>query len=181
MRTPLLLLLAATLQAEVRETTRVCFRKPSIDLFVLAQVKLMSARIFDQATVDIQWSLSMRECPSRAIQVDIRENAPRNLAPKAMASARPFEGRSIEIFLDRVTENYPGLDIRRKLAFVLAHEIMHLLQGVDTHAPEGIMKARWDDGDYQGMYSGSFRFMPGDLSLMRESFRRRRLAAETRN
>ena len=54
----------------------------------------------------------------------------------------------------------------RLLSYVLAHEIAHILQGVDRHSETGIMKASWDEGDYFDMGRGRLKFTPSDIDLI---------------
>ena len=44
------------------------------------------------------------------------------------------------------------------LAYVAAHEIGHLLLGNRAHTPWGLMKAKWDREDYEGMEQNRCRF-----------------------
>ena len=55
----------------------------------------------------------------------------------------------------------------RLLAYVLAHEIAHVLQAVDRHSETGVMKASWDKGDYFSMGRGRLKFTPSDIGLIR--------------
>jgi hypothetical protein len=49
---------------------------------------------------------------------------------------------------------------------VLAHEIVHMLQGVNLHSSSGIMKPRWDSRDYVDMQRGRLNFTEEDIRLI---------------
>ena len=59
------------------------------------------------------------------------------------------------------------------LAYVLVHEIAHILQGVARHSETGIMKARWTAEDYQQMWLARFTFEPRDIWLIQRGLRSR--------
>jgi hypothetical protein len=71
------------------------------------------------------------------------------------------------VFYDRIQKKMGNAEAPRLLAYVLAHEIAHVLQGVDSHSPTGIMKADWDGGDYFDMSRGRVKFTPSDIRLIR--------------
>lgn len=52
-------------------------------------------------------------------------------------------------------QNFPWVTI---LAYAAAHEIGHLLLGNQAHTPQGLMKAKWDREDYEGMNQGRCHF-----------------------
>jgi hypothetical protein len=53
------------------------------------------------------------------------------------------------------------------LAHVLVHEITHLIQGINRHSDRGVMKARWDEDDYEQMRSRRLAFTEYDIRLIR--------------
>jgi predicted Zn-dependent protease len=52
------------------------------------------------------------------------------------------------------------------LAYVLAHEIVHILEGTGRHSATGIMKAQWTPEDYSGIASGKLTFASEDIELL---------------
>ena len=52
------------------------------------------------------------------------------------------------------------------LAHVLVHEIAHILQGINRHSDEGVMKAHWDANDYHLMQSKPLFFTPKEIDLI---------------
>ncbi len=99
-----------------------------------------AARIFATIGVKIDWR-TRRCCPSaEAIEIDYQHLTPEELRPRVLAFAFPFQKRRIVILYDRVTELAASnrMTVNRLLAYVLLHEITHVLQGVDTHSASGI-------------------------------------------
>jgi hypothetical protein len=52
------------------------------------------------------------------------------------------------------------------LAHVLAHEITHILQGVSRHSESGVMKATWDQRDFEKMAWKPLTFTERDVMLI---------------
>jgi hypothetical protein len=59
------------------------------------------------------------------------------------------------------------------LGHVLAHEIGHILQGVERHSSTGLMKERWDYRDYVEMQRQPLRFTAEDLLLIQQGLKNR--------
>jgi hypothetical protein len=91
---------------------------------------------------------------------------PANEHPGALACAQPFRG-GIRVFYDRV-QGYPPSIRARLLAYVLAHEITHVLEGRARHSESGIMKAHWDAGDMRQMGAKRLTFTAFDVLLIRQ-------------
>jgi hypothetical protein len=79
-----------------------------------------------------------------------------------------FEGVHIRIFVDHVAENAHRLAPLGTflLAHVMVHEITHMLQGVNRHSQEGIMKATWTQAEIQRMVVSPLSFAPEDIRLI---------------
>jgi hypothetical protein len=58
-------------------------------------------------------------------------------------------------------------------AYVMAHEIAHVLEGVSRHSAEGVMKARWENSDYRQMESGTLSFDSADADLIHAALEKR--------
>jgi hypothetical protein len=108
---------------------------------------------------------------ARDIALEIVPHAPHNVNDVALAMAMPYtdSGVRILIFYDRVDpllqgHHAPGATI---LAYVLAHEIGHVLEGVARHSETGIMRARWTDNDLRQMGIGVLSFTTEDVRLIR--------------
>jgi hypothetical protein len=66
----------------------------------------------------------------------------------------------------------------RVLGHTAVHEIGHLLLGSDAHHYNGIMRARWDDFDWQRMIAGTLLFTKDQAGLLRQSISVRYQLAE---
>ena len=93
-------------------------------------------------------------------------DTPATLLPGALASALPYERIHIRVFLDRVKEAVGPGAMPFLLGHVLAHELGHLLQGIDRHSETGVMKAQWDLDDYKRMVSSPLAFTDEDVILI---------------
>jgi hypothetical protein len=103
-----------------------------------------------------------------SIELQLDAKAPPQLHSEALAFAMPFgvSGIRIRIFYDRVNQASAGAGPGTVLAYVMAHETAHVLQGVSRHSTAGIMKAQWQESDYRQMKSGTLPFDPTDVELM---------------
>jgi hypothetical protein len=62
---------------------------------------------------------------------------------------------------------------------VLTHEITHVLEQIDRHSPDGIMKANWDSRDKELMKSHSLPFAAIDVELIHAGIAKRMQPAVT--
>lgn len=78
----------------------------------------------------------------------------------------PFDVTRIVLLYDRVL-SAAGPDLAPALlGHVLAHEIVHILQGVNAHSASGLMKPHWDRRDYEDMQRAPLPFTQVDLTLI---------------
>lgn len=96
-------------------------------------------------------------------------NTPEKFSPNIFAYALVFEGVHIRIFVDHVANRAHRATplATYLLAHVMVHEITHMLEGVNDHSPEGIMKATWTEADIKGMVAKPLSFTPADIRLIR--------------
>jgi hypothetical protein len=133
-----------------------------------AAARTAAARLFLRAGVKLEWHLGPHFCQAhkdQAIMVSLSMNTPKDLLPGALAYALPYEGVHIRVFYDRMAGAKPDLR-RHLLAYVLVHEITHVLERTVRHSDSGIMKARWDDEDFRLMPGGGLRFTVEDIELL---------------
>jgi hypothetical protein len=100
------------------------------------------------------------------IVVTVSNVTPRDLHGGALAYALPYERTHIVLFYDRVLNTVGPNSVPALLGHVLAHEIVHILQGVAVHSATGIMKERWDSQDYAEMQRGRLKFTRDDIDLI---------------
>ena len=172
---------AADVERMVDSTMLVCYR-PANGSEGLTQLQGRGAAtmILRQAGVRLVWKTTNRACAASAnsITIAISDNTPAAELPGALAYARVYEGKQIVVFMDRVSSAVEPRSVPVLLGHVLAHEIVHQLQGVARHSEEGVMKARWGGSDYKDMGYKHLRFTEGDIMLIQAGMdKRTRLAA----
>jgi hypothetical protein len=59
------------------------------------------------------------------------------------------------------------------LAYIMAHEIAHALEGIAHHAPTGVMKAEWNFEDLKEIRVGTLEFDTSDVELIRAGIEER--------
>ena len=117
--------------------------------------------------IDVQLELRTgNDCSAGVIQISLSMSTPKSQLPRALAYALPYEGTHIVIFYDRVLQLQPRL-VPTVTAHVMAHEIAHVLEGVNRHSKTGLMKAYWDEDDYSEMAWKPLPFAPEDVMLIR--------------
>jgi hypothetical protein len=128
----------------------------------------VAADIFATIGVTLNWVRPGRDCPADSIRVALTRYTPDTLLPGALAYAKPYQGSEIRIFIDRVASacDYPPKLCGRILGHVMAHEIGHMLQGVSRHSSEGVMKPKWNPGDFATMRMKLLPFIPLDVGLI---------------
>jgi hypothetical protein len=142
--------------------------------FVLNRARDMAGKMFAEIGVTLVWRGS-RGCPAAAIRITFSQKTSPTLLPGAFAYALPYEGAHIEVFFDRVlAEVAEPSRVPPLLAHVLVHEISHILGGTDYHSTTGVMKAHWDERDYEQMADRFLKFTSKDVTLIQTGLARRR-------
>lgn len=128
--------------------------------------RMLAASIFADAGVKPEWR-GTAHCPEGALVASLSDRTPERLNPDALGYAKPFEGTHIVILLDRVQEMFRPEAQPTILAYVLVHEITHILEGLCSHSKSGIMKAHWTEEDYRRMSGIRLRFSPEEIEMIR--------------
>ena len=164
---------AGTKEQGPKRVLTVCL-EPDSDAKMIVRAEATAAQILRQADVRLEWRNDHRRCiqARHGIVVTILLDTPKNLHPGALAYAREFEGTHIVLFYDRVIKTVIPPTVPFLLGHVLAHEIVHVLQRVDHHSSEGVMKAHWGAKDYAGMQLG-LKLAQEDLDLIEDGLRYR--------
>jgi hypothetical protein len=160
---------ASTVTLEVRQPVVVCMQAGVASPWVVTRAEAIAAQIFAGVGVRIEWKHGERYCKSRSEQtiiVSLSTGAPATRVPGALAYAQPYEGVHIEVFFDRILKTVDPLRVPGLLGHVLAHEITHILQGVNRHSEEGVMKAHWDERDHIEMNWKPLPFTAEDADLI---------------
>lgn len=116
--------------------------------------------IFARIGVELDWRCGQSPSASSVpIVVELADGTPSRLLPGALGFARPYEGIHIRVFYDRIRTSPRPVDL---LAYVLAHEIGHILTRSDSHSNSGVMKAYWTRADMNAIFSRTLHFAPED-------------------
>jgi len=135
----------------------------------LERTKAITSHIFLAIHVKVAWidfHLQRTAPQDGTIVVNFRMGTPIVFQPHALARSYPYEGTHVEVFYDRVQQLATANRISVLLAYVLAHEIAHVLEGTVAHSRTGIMKAGWDVGDFDQMAQGNLAFTDPDIHLI---------------
>ena len=137
----------------------------STSVTYLAQAE--ASKLLARAAIQVEWTHG-RSCQSgAAIHVHLTVQTPDNLLPGALAFCQPAIRDDIRILYDRVQSTVSPAHEPHLLAYVLVHEIVHILEGEARHSSTGIMKAEWTPEDYAAMASGKLTFTAEDVELVR--------------
>jgi hypothetical protein len=106
------------------------------------------------------------EASGRQILLRLSDRTNPALLKHALGFARPFAhgGVRVTIFYDRVEEMQPGGDgTGIVLGHIMTHELTHVLEAQNAHTESGIMRSRWNDGDFRAMRMGGLYFSDADI------------------
>jgi fructose-specific component phosphotransferase system IIB-like protein len=135
----------------------------------------MSTGIFNAIGISMKWKeVRNRKTDSACanIRVEFLATAPPTLLSGALGYATPYQlnGTRVVIFIDRVLRGQrTGTKAEADLAFVMAHEVGHILQGVSRHSDAGIMKSH---SPTTNILATELRFSREDASLIHAGLRR---------
>jgi hypothetical protein len=125
-----------------------------------------ASRLLASAAVHVEWIHGSACQTSAAIQVHLTVQTADNLMPGALAFCQPAASDEIRVLYDRDQATVSPAHEPRLLAYVLAHEIAHILEGTGRHSATGIMKANWTPEDFSDIASGKLTFASEDIHLV---------------
>lgn len=162
--------------------------EPNQELRISAnRIRSLVSAIYSQIGVNLTWQAGSSECgqsPRTTVKVRWAKRAPANSPPGTLAASHPFEPSEslitiyevpLQQFLNRYA-NAPDI----VLSYVLAHELAHVMQGLDHHSDSGIMKANWSYGEYHRMLSRNLTFTAEDVELIHIGLAAKRSKLSTR-
>jgi hypothetical protein len=135
------------------------------DIFTALRAQTLASKMFAEIDVKVAWHQG-NSCPADALRIRLSTNTPVDLHPGAFAYALPYEGTHIVVFYDRIRSAVEPVAVACLLAHVLAHEITHILQGVNRHSASGVMKAHWEPDDFRKMKRRLLSFTEEDVTLI---------------
>ena len=142
---------AQALPAAPDRKVTVCFAHDAgVPFDVIGRAEAAASLIYRQIGVSLEWRST--RCPGGSIQIGLQFVTPRTDHPGAFAYALPYEGTHIVVFYDRVAATARDHQSTASLlGHVMAHEIGHILEGIDRHSESGLMKANWSADEIQLM------------------------------
>jgi hypothetical protein len=176
---------ASQMTAEPVRLTVSVYNDANVPASVMAFAEVTAARIFRQAGLVVKWvvcspapdptpeSICCRKAqfPSH-LQVRIMSQ-PRNAPPSTFGVsylAGDGTGCYSDIFFTRILNLHSssGQDIGAILGHVMAHEIAHLLLGMNSHSSFGIMRAQWQKEELLKASMGELLFTDDESQVMRQ-------------
>jgi hypothetical protein len=143
---------------------------------IVGTAKTLTNQMFAKIRVRLQWH-EPPVCPASAanpVFVTLQTRTPESDFHGALGVALPLEGSHAWVFYDRVQRASPDdTHLAALLAHVMAHEIAHVLQGVNRHSESGILKAHWSGTDCARMASFPLMFTREDAILIRHGLEER--------
>ena len=126
------------------------------------------ARIFADAGLGVEWTES-ETAPNITVRIVTSALAYAGRSSSVMGVAlRKPSGGTAQIFLKQVQDfarTYDG-DMSILLAYVIAHEIGHLLLPRMPHSPTGLMKGDWDRTLVREAAAGSLTFTDAQIQRL---------------
>lgn len=140
---------------------------PGNDGAIFNPGRAAATQIMKHAGIRLNWRVAERACTEgKGIVVRVSRATPLNQHPGAMAYAMPFDRTHIVLLYDRVLNCADPNPVPSLLGYVLAHEIVHILQGLNQHSAIGIMKDHWNKQDYADMQGARLKFTKDDIDLI---------------
>jgi len=151
---------------------------------VLALAEQTASQIFSSAGVDVVWINCIAGPSTTPDQGCSKSYGPRDLVlritfhvSRATSDATfgvawladDGSGRYADVFWTRAQElcTNSNADLGQILGSVMAHEMGHLLLGVNSHSVTGLMQARWRGGELHRVAMGTLLFSPEQGNRMR--------------
>jgi hypothetical protein len=154
---------AGEMEQSAKQTVTVCMQMEAEMELHLAQA--IATKVFAGIGVRLDWRGDQQSCEPGAILISLAGGTRKNFHTGALAFSSPHEG-NIQVFYDRVRKGFEARRMPYVLAHVLVHEIAHILQGVSRHSDSGIMKAEWNEKDFNRMAWSQLAFTEEDERLI---------------
>jgi hypothetical protein len=155
---------------------------------VLGPGETLVSDTFSKVGVNITWHTgsppkNYRSGAGRTVfSIRWADRVPATSNVSALAVARPYSPvASITLYeesLRRFLNHYRGTE-NIVFGYVVAHELAHLMQGLNRHSDSGILKAQWSYKDVYQMASGSLDFTAYDVQLIHDGLNARMSRSQT--
>jgi hypothetical protein len=151
----------------------------------MASAEVTASRIFRQAGLLVTWltcAPSLETTPESLAgtetefpsHLEVRiVSQPKNASPSTFGVSylgADGTGCYSDVFFTRIVKlhSISRQDIGAILGHVMAHEIAHLLLGMNSHSPFGIMRAQWQKEELLKASKGELLFTLKESQLMRQ-------------
>ena len=136
---------------------------------VLEQSQEEVTRIFAGAGLAVRWTETAPRFTVQIVPQVLGFDQP--ASPVMGVALRRANGSMAQIFFRQVREfaRAYDVDLGTMLAYVIAHEIGHLLMPGNAHSPTGVMQAEWDKALVHDATRGSLTFTEAQAARIRGS------------
>ncbi len=136
---------------------------------VLEQSQDEVTRIFADAGLAVRWTETAPRFTVHLVSQVL--GYARALSPVMGVALRRANGSEAQVFFRQVHDfaRTCHVDVSTMLAYVIAHEIGHLLLPGDAHSPTGVMQAGWDKALVHDAARGSLTFTEAQAARIRAS------------
>jgi hypothetical protein len=135
--------------------------------FGVQRAQVLAAQILSAAGVHLEWDARAPE-----IEIQLEGPVPADFRVGSLGYAEPFSRSRVRIHV--LYGRVLAIDSRGGssaiLAHVLAHEILHVLEGNAGHSGDGLMKAHWSKDDLSEMTHRLLPVSDLDRALIRMHF-----------
>ena len=136
---------------------------------VVEQSQDQVTRIFADAGLAVRWTATAPRFTVHLVSQVL--GYARALSPVMGVALRRANGSEAQVFFRQVHDfaRTCRVDVSTMLAYVIAHEIGHLLLPGNAHSPTGVMQAGWDKALIRDAARGSLTFTPAQAARIRAS------------
>ena len=134
---------------------------------LLEQSRADVARIFADAGLAVRWT---EIAPRFTVRIVARVlGFDRAASPAMGAVVRTADGSTVQVFFKQVQDfaRAYDVDLGMMLAYVIAHEIGHLLLPGTAHSSTGLMQAEWGKAAVRDAARGSLTFTEAQAATIR--------------
>ena len=162
---------------------------------ILRHAQEVAAEIYGKAGVALLWNRCGRQVPDQvgdrhvcsrsdvlSIRIVAKSLSLRNEHFGVAFLGEDGTGTQADVFhsgIEKLTQ-HDGSDEAVVLGHVIAHELGHLLLGMNAHSRAGIMQARWTNTELREMRLGSLIFTDQEATAMRSRVSRESTVAGLR-
>ena len=136
---------------------------------VLEQSQRAVTGIFAGAGLTVRWT---EAAPRFTVHIVAQVLGYARAASPVMGVAfRRTNGSMVQVFFRQVQDFARAchVDLSTMLAYVITHEIGHLLLPTQAHSPTGVMQAAWDKALARDATGGSLTFTEAQAAMIRSS------------